>query len=98
MKKIAQSVSSIVFLSIVVKGFFTNTNAVDAIILIASLVVFCMYEFLTEQKRVKELNDYKKEVEEYKKETSARIFDIQKSIDHTKDYVSKISTAQAFRK
>ena len=91
MKSRAQTICALVFISIVIKSFFVSTNIVDAIILIAMAGIYCMYEFLTEQKTVIKM-------QLYKKETNARIETIQRDLDGTKNKVSTLNAGQALRR
>lgn len=91
MKKHAQLVCTLLFISIVVKSFVNETNLVDAIALVATASIYCMYEFLTEQRTIKRFNLYKKE-------TAARLDSLQKDLDGTKNKVSSINMGQAIRR
>ena len=91
MKQKAQIICAVAFLTILVKSFFMNVNVVDAIMLIAVSLVYCMYEVLTE-------NRLEKELREHKENSDKVIQQLQKDINDTKNYVSKFSAGQALIK
>ena len=91
MKNRAQLICTVVFIAIVIKSFVTITNTVDVIALIAATGIYCMYEFLTEQRTIKRFNLYKKE-------TNSKLEDIQRDIDGTKNKISSIHASQALRR
>lgn len=91
MKYPAQIVCSILFISIVTKSFFTKVNAVDAIILIAVTCVYSMYEFFMDKRD-------KKELEEYKKETTKNFETLRQDIQNNRDYISKLTASQSLRR
>lgn len=91
MKNTAQIVSSMLIVGIITKSFFTQVSVVDAINLIALVVVYCMYEFLSEKK-------LKKDLDILRSEHSEKLENLQKDLNDTKNYMSKVSTSMAFRK
>ena len=91
MKKPAQVVCAVLSIAIVLKSFFKLPVAVDAINLIALVSVYCMYEFLTEKK-------FQKDLVEMKEANEKKFEDLQKDVNDTKNYMSKVSTSIAFRK
>ena len=91
MKKHAQIVTSLIFVSIVIKGFFGNLSFTDSTILILSCLVYCMYEVMLNTKE-------RKELEEYKKETQKKIQQLEEDIQNAKNYMSKIVTTQSIRR
>lgn len=91
MKNRAQLICAILFVAIVTKSFVKDTNVVDAIILVATAGIYCMYEFLTEQRTIKRFNLYKKE-------TAAKLEVMQRDLDGTKNKVSTMNAGQALRR
>jgi len=91
MKKPAQIICSLLSFAIIMKSFFKSASAIDAINLIALVGVYCMYEFLNEKSLVNKVN-------ELEKAHSIKIDKLEKDLNDTKNYVSKVSTSLAFRK
>lgn len=91
MKIKAQSICSILIIAIVLKSFFTYVSFVDAINMIALVSVYVLYELLTENKVVLDL----KKLEQ---DQNSKIEKLQKDLDDTKNYMSKISTSIAFKR
>lgn len=91
MNKKAQYACATIFLSIVIKGFFTELNIVDSVILSATAGIYAMYEYLTETK-------IRTEFEEYKKKTDNELIILEQKFNHAKDNISKLSVAQGLRR
>lgn len=91
MKYLAQITCSLLFISIVIKSFFTKVNAVDAIILLSVTSIYAMYEFFMDKKD-------KQDFEEYKKITDKNFEALKQDIQNNRDYISKLTASQSLRR
>ena len=91
MKRNAQILCTVLFISIVAKSFFMKVNAFDGVVVIIVGLIFSLYEVLTK-------NSLKKSLEDHKVDNDKKIEQLQKELLDTKNYMSKISAGQALRK
>ena len=91
MKKVAQIISSILVVALITKSLFVPATMVDAIMAIALIGVYSMYEFLNE-------TNLQKEFRQFKEQTYLRMDKLDKDLGDTKNYVSKVSTSIAFKR
>ena len=91
MKKVAQIISSILVVALITKSLFVPATMVDAIMAIALIGVYSMYEFLNE-------TNLQKEFRQLKEQTDLRMDKLDKDLGDTKNYVSKVSTSIAFKR
>lgn len=89
MKNKIQLAASILFIATFFKGFFKILNISDVVILLCTTVVFLVYEFINNTK-------IEMELENLKKETDSKLFDMNKSLEEAKSYMSKVSANVAF--